>query len=75
MIDFYEYIARSRTMALPDSHAMLSMAGVPLDVPNEEETKQLLNLDKKRHPAIGRKAHRTLDRLDGHPPQSAAGRA
>ena len=51
MIDFYEYIARSRKRALPDTHTMLSMAGVPLDVPNEEETKRLLNRDKKRNPA------------------------
>jgi hypothetical protein len=49
MIDFYEYIARSRKMTLPDTHTMLSMAGLPLDVPNEEETKKLLNRDKRQH--------------------------
>jgi hypothetical protein len=51
MIDFFEYIARSRKMTLPDTHTMLSMAGVPLDVPDEEQTKWLLNLDRKRNPA------------------------
>ena len=35
-------------MTLPDSPTMLAMAGVGLDVPNDEETKRLLNLEKKR---------------------------
>lgn len=67
MMTFYDYIAQSRKMALPDGQTMLAMAGVGLTVPNEEETKRLLNLDRKRHPAVGRKAHRTMKRLDGHP--------
>lgn len=61
-------------MTLPDTHTMLSMVGVPLDVPNEEETKRLLNRDRKRHPAVGRKAQRTLNRLDGQPAPASAKR-
>ena len=48
MMTFSEYIAQSRTMNLPDTHTMLSMAGVGLDSPDEEETKRMLNRDKKR---------------------------
>jgi hypothetical protein len=50
MMSFFEYIAQSQKITLPDTHTMLSMAGVSLDVPNEEETKRLLNRDKKRLP-------------------------
>lgn len=74
MIDFYEYIARSRRTALPDTHTMLSMVGVPLDVPNEEETKRLLNREKKRNPGVGRKDPRTINRLDGQAAQPPGGR-
>ena len=52
MLTFYEYIARSRRMALPDSHTMLGMAGVPLGFPDEEETVRLLNRDKKQRPGL-----------------------
>jgi hypothetical protein len=48
MLSFYEYIAQSRKMTLLDTHTMLSMAGVDLDAPNGEETKRLLNREKKR---------------------------
>jgi hypothetical protein len=48
MIDFFEYLARSRRMALPDTHTMLAKAGVPLGFPDEEETERLLNRDRKR---------------------------
>ena len=73
MLTFMEYLARNRRVTLPDTHTMLSMVGVPLDVPNEEETKRLLNREKKRHPAVG-KAHRTVNRLDGHAAQPTGGR-
>ena len=69
MLTFFEFIAQSRKMALPDTHTMLSIVGVPLDVPNEEETKRLLNREKKRNPGVGRKVPRTLNRLDGQPVQ------
>ena len=75
MQTFFEYLARSRKIALPDSHTMLAMAGVGLDVPNEEETKRLMNLDRKRHPAVGRKAQRTMNRLDRQPMPSEGGRS
>ena len=74
MMSFFEYLARNGKMALPDSHAMLAKAGVGLDVPNEEETKRLLNLDRKRHPAVGRKAQRKMNRLDGQPTPPEGGR-
>ncbi len=48
MQTFFEYIAQSRKMTLPDTHTMLSMAGVSLDVPNGEETERLLKRAKKR---------------------------
>jgi hypothetical protein len=48
MLSFFEFIAQSRKMTLPDTHTMLAMAGVSLDVPNEEETKRLMNREKKR---------------------------
>jgi hypothetical protein len=48
MLSFFEFIEQSQTMTLPDTHVMLAMAGVSLDVPNEEETKRLLNRAKKR---------------------------
>ena len=56
MMTFSEYIAQSRMMNLPDTHTMLSTAGVGLDSPNEEETKRMLNRDKKRPiaPVTGR---------------------
>ena len=66
MLTFYEYIARSRRMALPDSHTLLGMAGVPLGFPDEEETKRLLHRDKKERPGGG-KAHRTIVPLDSQP--------
>jgi hypothetical protein len=74
MLSFYEYIAQSRRMTLPDTHAMLAMAGVPLDSPNEEETQRLLNRDRKRQPAGG-KAHRTASRLDSQPARKASRRS
>jgi hypothetical protein len=70
MLSFYEYIAKSRKMALPDSHTMLGMAGVPLGFPDEEETVRLLNRDKKQRPAGG-KAHKTIVPLDNQPPATA----
>ena len=48
MLSFYEYLAQSRRMALPDTHTMLATAGVPLGFPDEEETVRLLNRDRKR---------------------------
>ena len=48
MQSFYEYIARSRKMTLPDTHTMLAKAGVPLGFLDEEETERLLNRDRKR---------------------------
>ncbi len=75
MMSFFEYLARNGKMALPDSHKMLALAGVGLDVPNEEETKRLLNLDRKRQHAVGRKAQRSLNRLDGHPRPFGGGRS
>ncbi len=75
MLTFMEYIARGRKTALPDTHTMLSMAGVGLDVPNEEETQRLLNREKKRRPVVGRKGHRTVNRLDGQPTPSSGGRS
>ena len=74
MLTFMEYIARSRRMSLPDTHTMLSMAGVGLDSPNEEETERLLDREKKRTPAVKKAAHRTINRLDGQPAPSAGGR-
>jgi hypothetical protein len=74
MLSFFEFIAQSRKMTLPDTHTMLAMAGVSLDVPNKEETERLLNREKKRHPAVRRNAHRTINRLDGQPASSAGRR-
>ncbi len=73
MMSFFEYLAQSRKMVLPDSHTMLTMAGVDLDVPDEEETVRLLNRDKKRQPAVGRKAQRAINRLDGQPTSPKGG--
>ena len=74
MMSFFEFLAQSRKMALPDTHTLLAMAGVGLDVPNEEETKRLLNWEKKRQPTGGRKAQRTINRLDGKHTPSGEGR-
>lgn len=63
MLSFFEYIATSRRMALPDAHTMLGQAGVPLASPGKEETQRLLNRDRKQHPAG--KAHKTIVPLDG----------
>lgn len=60
MMSFYEYIAQDRKIRLPDAHTMLSMAGIGLDFPNEEETKRLLNSEKKRPPSTGRVASGTV---------------
>ena len=65
-MSFYEFIAQSRRMALPDTHTMLAMAGVPLGFPDEEETQRLLNRDRKQRPAGG-KAHKTIVPLDSQP--------
>ncbi len=70
MQSFYEYIAQSRKTALPDAHTMLSMAGVGLDVPNQEETERLLNRDRKQRPAGG-KAHKIIVPRDRQPPATA----
>ena len=59
---------------LPDTHTMLSMAGVSLHTPNEEEAERHLNRDKKRHPAVRKAAHRTINRLDGQPASSVSRR-
>jgi hypothetical protein len=72
MLSFFEYIAQSRKVTLPDTHTMLSMAGVSLDVPNEEETKRLLNRDKKRHPLAGKGVTKTIHRQIGQAVQPAA---
>ena len=74
MISFYEYIAQSRKMTLPDTHTMLAKAGVPLGFPDEEEMQRLLNRDRKRQPAGGKAAHRTINRLDRQPARSSGGR-
>lgn len=66
MLTFMEYIARTGKMALPDTHTMLALAGVPLDFPDEEETQRLLNRDRKRQP-VGGKAHKTIVPLDSQP--------
>lgn len=66
MLNFFEYIAQSRRMALPDARTMLAMAGVPLGCPDEEETQRLLNRDRKERPAGG-KAHKTVVPLDSQP--------
>ena len=73
MIDFFEYIAQSRRTALPDARTMLSMAGVGLDVPDEEETERLLNRDRRQRPAGG-KARKTIVPLDRQPERKARGR-
>ena len=65
MQTFYEYIATSRRMRLPDTHTILAMIGVPLDFPDEEETARLLNRDKKERPAG--KAHKTIVPLESQP--------
>ncbi|OJW10288.1 MAG: hypothetical protein BGO49_07005 [Planctomycetales bacterium 71-10] len=70
MIDFFEFIAQSRRMDLPDTHSMLARAGVPLGFPDEEDTARLLNKDRKRRPAGG-KAHKTIVPLDSQPPATA----
>lgn len=70
MQSFYEFIAQSRRMALPDTHTMLAKAGVPLGSPDEEDTARLLNRDGKRRPAGG-KAHKTIVPLDSQPPATA----
>jgi hypothetical protein len=74
MLSFFEFIAQSRRMTLPDTDTMLAMAGVSLHTPNEEETERLLNTERKRHPAVKKAAHRTINRLDGQPARSAGGR-
>ena len=66
MIDFFEYLAKSRKMTLPDTHTMLAMAGVPLGFPDGEETERLLNRDKKRQPPGG-KARKNIISLDSPP--------
>lgn len=73
MITFFEYIAQNRRTMLPDTLTMLSMAGVGLDSPNEEETKRLLNRDRKRQPAGG-KARRSIISLDSQPTVTAGKR-
>lgn len=73
MQSFYEYIAQSRKTALPDAHTMLSMAGVGLDVPNDEETERLLNRDRKQRPA-GCKAHKIVVPLERQPVTKAGKR-
>jgi hypothetical protein len=73
MLSFFEYIAQSRKATLPDMHTMLSMAGVSLDVPNEEETKRLLNRDKKRLPASGKGVSKTIHRHIGQVVQRVTG--
>ncbi len=70
MQSFYEFLAQSRRMALPDARTMLSMAGVPLSFPDEEETERLLNRDRKQRPAGG-KAHKTIVPLDSQPATKA----
>ncbi len=70
MLSFFEYIAQSRRMALPDAHTMLAMSGIDLDSPNEEETQRLLNRQRKRQP-IGVKAHKTIIPLDSQPLRQA----
>jgi hypothetical protein len=70
MQTFMEYIAQSRKIALPDTHTMLAMAGVPLGFPDEEETVRLLNRDRKQRPAGG-KAHKTVVPLDSQPAAKA----
>lgn len=70
MQSFYEYIAQSKRMTLPDTHTMLAKAGVPLGFPDEDETHRLLNRDRKRHPA-GEKAHKGISPLDRQPPATA----
>jgi len=65
MLSFFEYIASSRKLALPDTHALLAKAGVPLGFPDEEETVRLLNRDKKQRTAG--KAHKTVVPLDSQP--------
>jgi hypothetical protein len=70
MQTFMEYIAQSRKMALPDTHTMLAMAGVPLGFPDAEETRRLLHRDKKQRPAGG-KDHKTILPLDSQPAATA----
>ena len=70
MKTFYEYIAGSRKVALPDTHTMLAKAGVPLGSPDEDDTARLLNRDRKHRPAGG-KAHKTIVPLDSQPPATA----
>jgi hypothetical protein len=70
MIDFFEYIAKSRKMTLPDAHTMLAKAGVPLGFPDGEETQRLLNRDRKRQPAGG-KAQKGIISLDSQPAGTA----
>lgn len=70
MKTFYEYIAVSRKMALPDTHTMLAKAGVPLGSPDEEDTVRLLNRDGKRRPAAGM-PRKTIVPLDSQPPATA----
>jgi hypothetical protein len=48
MISFYEYVAGQLGTRLPDTHTMLSMAGVSLESPDEEDTERLLNRARKR---------------------------
>ena len=74
MLSFFEYIAKSRTMNLPDVVTSLRLAGVSLHTPNGEETERLLNREMKRNPAVKKVAHRTINRLDGQPAPSAGGR-
>ena len=66
MLTFYEFIATSRRMALPDPHTILAMIGVPLSFPDEEETERLLNRDRKQRPAGG-KGHKGIIPLDSQP--------
>jgi len=63
MLSFFEFLAQSGKVALPDTHTMLAMAGVPLGFPDEEETQRLLNRDRERKPAGG-KAHKGVIPLD-----------
>lgn len=71
MLSFYEYLAQSRKMSLPDTHTMLATAGVPLGFPDEEETLRLLNRDRKRQP-VGGKAHKGIIALDSRPARTAS---
>jgi hypothetical protein len=70
MLTFMEFLAQSRRMALPDTHTMLAMVGVPLGFPDEEETQRLLNRDGKLRPA-GAKSHKASVPLDSQPPVKA----